>query len=165
MVPICGKADNEKIATRLLRLSLAVFCVLITLSPGLPQTNSARPKVKDPSVRTVEDLLQQPSGFSSGFSEKQSDRLGDRVSIALLKIFNGNELEDPQNIRRFLPIIRSSFLYPNLIPTQYRKPKVTLPLLARLERRVADVKLKSEISAVAGFVKEQTRPDRVPSIN
>jgi len=141
------------------------YMVLITLSAGLAQTNPVTPKGKDPSVRTVEDLLQQPSGFSSGFTEKQSDRLGDRVSIALLKIFNGNELEDPQNIRRFLPIIRSSFLYPNLIPTQYRKPNVTLPLLARLERRVADVKLKSEISAVAGFVKEQTRPDRVPSIN
>src|SRR5205807_10665861 len=102
MVPISRKTDNEKMTTRLLRLTLSVFCVLITLSAGLPQTNTVRPKVKDPSVRTVEDLLQQPSGFSSGFSEKQSDRLGDRVSIALLKIFNGNELEDPQNIQSSL---------------------------------------------------------------
>jgi len=150
------KAGHEKTATRL----LPIFCVLITLSAGLAQTNPVTPKGKDPSVRTVEELLQQPSGFSSGFSDKQSDRLGDRVSISLLKIFNANELEDPENIRKFLPIVRSSFLYPNLIPTQYRKPRVTLPLLARLTRRVADVKLKSEILAVAGFVKEQTRPNR-----
>ena len=156
MVPISRKAGHEKIATRL----LPVFCVLIMLSAGLAQTNPVTPKGKDPSVRTVEDLLQQLSGFSSGFSEKQSDRLGDRVSISLLKIFNASELEDPENIRKFLPIVRSSFLYPNLIPTQYRKPRVTLPLLARLARRVADVKLKSEILAVAGFVKEQTRPNR-----
>jgi hypothetical protein len=109
-------------------------------------------------VRTVEALLQQPSGFSSGFSEKTSARLGDRVSVALLKIFKNNELEDPDNIRRFLPIIRSAFLYPTLVPAQYRKPKVTLPLLARLERKVTDVELKRQLSEVATFVTEQTRP-------
>jgi hypothetical protein len=70
------------------------------------------------------------------------------------------ELEDPENIKRFLPIIRSAFLYPTLVPAQYRKPKVTLPLLKRLERKVTDVELKHEISEVAKFVAEQTRPNK-----
>jgi hypothetical protein len=160
MVPIYRRADHRKRVARPLRILLIVSCVLTAVSDGMPQTKPIKQKAEDPTVHTVEVLLQQPSGFSSSFSEKQSDRLGDRVSIALFKIFNAKELDDPQNIRKFLPIIRSSFLYPKLIPTQYRKPRVTLPLLKRLESRVDEAQLKSEISAVAEFVKKQTRLDR-----
>jgi hypothetical protein len=111
----------------------------------------------DPSVRAVKTLLQQPSSFSSGFSEKQDNRLGDRAAAALLKIFTQEELKDPQNIRKFLPIIRSSFLYPKLTPAAYRKPKVTLPLLAQLEEQVRDAKLKDDIAELMQFVREQTK--------
>jgi len=68
-------------------------------------------KTEDPMVQTVESLLQQPSGLSTSFSEKESARLGDQVSTALLKIFNAKEIEDPDNVRRFLKIIHSAFLF------------------------------------------------------
>ena len=160
MTQIYRRADHRKTVISSLRLLLTVFCLLAAVSDGVTQIKPIKRKSEDPTVRTVEGLLQLPSGFSSGFSEKQSNRLGDQVSIALLKIFNEKELEDAQNIRRFLPIIRSAFLYPKLIPTQYRKPRVTLPLLARLERRVADAELKSEISTVAEFLKKQAKRDQ-----
>jgi hypothetical protein len=125
---------------------------------GFSQSNNVPRKEKDQSVQTVRFLLALPAGFSLSFADKQSVRLGDRVSTALRKIFKKDELGAPENIRKFLPIIHSAFLYPAGVPAKYRKPKVTLPFLARLERKATDVDLKHEISEVAAFVTEQTRP-------
>jgi hypothetical protein len=141
----------------IMRVCLVLSCILICYSGGLAQTKIVIRNNDDPSVRAVKTLLLQPSGFSSGFSEKQADRLGDRVSVALLKIFTKEELRDPQNVMRFLPIIRSSFLYPKLIPAAYRKPKVTLPFLTRLEEQVSDAKLKGDIAELMQFIREQTK--------
>lgn len=131
----------------------------MAVSNAVPQAKPVKQKAEDPAVYTVRVLLDQQSiGFSDGRLEGDSERLGDKVSTALLKIFNAKELEDPENIKRFLPIIRSAFLYPTVVPAQYRKPKVTLPFLERLERKVADGELKHQISELATFVTEQTRP-------
>jgi hypothetical protein len=141
------------------RLVLIVSSLLAAVSNAVPQGKPVKQKVEDPTVHLVKVLLhQQSTGFSDGRLEKYSERLGDRVSTALLKIFKAKELEDPENIKTFLPIIRSAFLYPTLVPAQYRKPKVTLRLLDRLQRKVADGELKHQLSEVATFVTEQTRP-------
>jgi hypothetical protein len=158
MVQISKRAGLSRLDLVFIVLRVVFSAALGIVPYVFSQTSSIAQKDRDPSVHTVEALLQQPSGFSSGFSEKQSDKLGDRVSIALLKIFKNSELEDAENIRRFLPIIRSAFLYPALVPSQFRKPKVTITLLARLEGKVTDVELKHEISEVRSFVIEQTRP-------
>jgi hypothetical protein len=97
-----------------------------------------------------------PTGFSSSFSEKQANRLGDKVSVALLKIYSKEEMENPENIKVFLPVIRSAFLYPNLLPAGDREPRVTLPLLARLEKNVGNPELKRDIGTVISSIKEQT---------
>src|SRR5256885_7359874 len=116
MVLTFRRADREDSARRLFGLALLVLCMVVGLSAGLAQTGRrADPECKTPAVCTVEGLLRLPSGFSTGFSEKQSDRLGDQVGIALQKIFNEKELVDPENIRKYLPIIRSSFSYPQLV--------------------------------------------------
>jgi len=132
-------------------------CMLIIAPECLPQNK----KKADPDVVAVQALLEQPTGFSSGFSEKESNRLGDRVAIALQKIFNKQELQSPENIQKFLPVIRSAFLYPELIPKAYKMPKVTIALLSRLERDVNDAQIKRDISDVRQFVVEQTRRNRM----
>lgn len=43
----------------------------------------------DYSVTEVRELMRQPAGISSSFSEKQVNRLGDRMSIALMKMYDG----------------------------------------------------------------------------
>ena len=141
------------------RLVLIVSSLLAAVSNVVPQAKPVKQKAEDPTVHTVKFLLdQQSTGFSDARLEGDAERLGDQVGTALLKIFSATELEDPENIRRFLPIIRNAFQYPKLIPAAYRKPRVTLPFLARLERQTADAPLREEISAVAEFVKQQTRP-------
>ena len=156
MARISRRVGRNKEVKSIMRLYVALSCILVWYSGGFAQSKIVIRNDDDPSVRAVKTLLQQPSGFSSGFSEKQENRLGDRVSVALLKIFSQEELRDPQNIRKFLPVIRSSFLNPKLIPAAYRKPKVTLPLLARLEGQVDDAKLKSDITELMQFIREQT---------
>lgn len=160
MVKTSRKPGHSGIAPILILLSLILPSILGIVPQSFSQTTNVSRRQRDPSVQTVEFLLQNPSEFWFSFQEKRSVRLGDRVSTALLKILKKKELEDPENIRKFLPIIHSAFLYPTGVPAQYRKPKVTLPLLARLERKVTDVELKHEISKVAAFVTEQTRPHK-----
>jgi hypothetical protein len=138
------------------RLVLIVSLILAAVSSAVSQAKPVQQKSEDPTVHLVKFLMQVPAGYSDGRIEGSSERLGDQVGTALLKIFKPQELEDPENIRKFLPVIHTAFEYPKLIPTRYRNPRVTLPLLERLERRVADAELKGEISSVAEFVKKQT---------
>jgi hypothetical protein len=93
----------------------------------------------------------------TGFSEKQVNRLGDRVSIALIKILNEQDMRNPQKIREILPLIRTAFLAPQIIAApEDKKPAVTLLLLNYLETNVQDGLLKKEIVDLADFIKEKT---------
>lgn len=125
-----------------MRIYFILSCVLFAASAF-----GGRQREDTYSIDVVKRLLIQPKGFSTGFAEKQANRLGDRVSIALLKIFTEEELMRPQNVAAFLPLIRSSFLSPNLISIEEdRKPDVTLFLLSHLERTVKSPSLGREIS-------------------
>jgi hypothetical protein len=139
-----------------MRLWSALCAVLLIFSTVIAQKKIEVQKGDTPLVREVKGLLALPPGFSSSFSEKQANRLGDKVSVALLKIYSKEEMENPENIKVFLPVIRSAFLYPNLIPAGDREPRVTLPLLARLEKNVGNPELKRDIGTLISSIKEQT---------
>jgi hypothetical protein len=111
----------------------------------------------DYSIPTVTYLMKQPTGLGSGFAEKQVNRLGDRVSIALLKILDETDFRDSQKVKSILPLIRASFLLPRLIKFQEdRNPKVTLFMLQKIESAIEDAKLKSDITELIEFIKEKT---------
>jgi hypothetical protein len=118
-------------------------------------------KEDDPySITIVKALLEQPSGFSSSFSEKQVYRLGDRVSIAVLKIYSENELKDANRIRKFLPLIEEAFRIPNLISIREdQKPRVTLVLLRVLQLEERDANLKKEILRIERSIRNRVAPD------
>ncbi len=134
-----------------------VFCLLLILSiSAVP--NFAATDDDDPySVRAVKELLKQPVGFSSGFSEKQVQRLGDRLSIALLKIYTEEELTNPETIKRYLPLIQDAFRFPKLVPLSGdQQPRVTVILLEFLLSRVRDGNLKEQISRTERTIREGT---------
>lgn len=118
-------------------------------------------KEDDPySITIVKALLKQPPGFSSGISEKQTSRLGDRISIALLKIHSEKELKDPDRIRKFLPLIEECFQYPNLISIpEDQKPRVTLVLLRVLRMDARDENLKKEILRTEKSIRSRVAPE------
>jgi len=126
------------------KILAAVFCCVFAVLVLVPAFGSIH---NDPySVEEVKALLKQPSGFSSGFSEKQIARLGDRVSIALLKIYPEKELKMPENIKRYLPLVVGAFGSRDLITMRDdQNPQVTLMLLKCLESDVTDGALRQSI--------------------
>ncbi len=88
---------------------------------------------------------------------KNFQRLGDGVSIALLKILDEQELTKPNNVQALLPLIRQSFSYPSIISVgANKKPGVTLFLLSYLQRNISDAEIKREIRETISFVKEKS---------
>src|SRR5438034_248759 len=106
--------------------------------------------------RALEDQF-PPPGAWYGVTEKHLNRLGDRASIALIKLLDDQDLKHSEKVIRVLQIIRHSFLYPKMITMEDdRKPKFTMILLEHMEALLTDPDLKREASAVKTFVKNQT---------
>jgi hypothetical protein len=146
------KAGLSKGGEIVMRVLFAVCSIAILFSTCAAQVRD------DPySIHLVQSLLQYPVQQGTGFSEKQVNRLGDRVSIALIKILSEQEMRNPQKIREILPLIRTAFLAPQIITApEDKKPAVTLLLLSYLESTVQDGILKKEIVDLTDFIKDKT---------
>lgn len=110
------------------------------------------------SINTVKFLIKERNlGLESGFGSKSKHRLGDKISIALMKIFSENDFRDTQKVKLLLPLIQSCFDYPGLIEVpEDKKPKVTLVFLSYLESLATDSLMKREINETINIVKEKT---------
>jgi hypothetical protein len=139
-----------------MKISIALACLLVLLAPGKAQEIQ-----DDYSIHAVKKVLEQPAGSSASFLEKQTNRLGDRASIALLKIFDAQDLSKPETVRRILPLIHDAFVAPQIISrAEDRKPKITLFMLTYLEHEVSASDLRQEISQTVDFVKQKTAADK-----
>lgn len=135
--------------TKWKKLFTVVSLFVVPVMGAAAQTDSGY------SVIEVKELLKQPSGFSSSFSEKQVNRLGDRISIALMKIYSQDDLKDPRNIKRYLPLITDAFRFPQLVAAEDREPRITLVLLEFLQGQVRDKTLQAEILKTKKTVVEE----------
>jgi len=98
------------------------------------------------SLRQVRELLKVPPGISSSFDEKAGQRLGDRMAIALLKIYSQDQLKEPANARRCITLLEEAFSSPAAISAhEDRRPDVTLILLTFLRTNTVDESLEKEI--------------------
>lgn len=132
-------------------LSLTVSVLLLSVIPQ--QQDSGDPY----AIAVVKNALREPRNFSSGFSEKQLNRLGDKVSIAILKIYGDEQLKDPHNIEAILPLIHRAFDAPQVIAVESDKhPRVTLLLLRSLETDLKNQELKTQLSDLINFVQQKT---------
>src|SRR6267143_588189 len=125
------------------------------------------PDNSDPySIGLVRGALSTHSmGARVSHIEKNIARCGDRVSIALIKIYGDADLSNPTMVRQILPVIRDAFSQPQFITTGADKqPNVTILLLNHLQQKmVSDPKVQEEIvqtkefvnKAVSGLSKEQ----------
>ena len=141
-----------------MRIAAAICCILLTSLPVFAQDKVKEQDKDIYSIRLVKEAVKNPD-LALGFSmtEKHINWLGDRVSIALLKIYDANGLKDPQNVRNYLPIVRAAFVAPRIVRlAEDREPKVTMFLLTYLEREITDANLKTQISDAIKYVREQT---------
>jgi hypothetical protein len=86
------------------------------------------------------------------------NQFGDRVSIALLKIYSREELSQPENANSCLSAIRTAFEdRKSVLEPSDREPRVTLFLLEYLqENEQSDVKLEKRIQYIRGCIKQFT---------
>jgi hypothetical protein len=141
-----------------MRFATGICFTLLIFSSALAQDKVKEQDEDIYSIRLVKESVKNPD-FALGFSvtEKHINWLGDRVSIALLKIYDADGLKDPQNIKHYLPIIRGAFVAPRIVRiAEDKKPKVTMFLLLYLEREATDANLKAQISDAIKYIKEQT---------
>lgn len=84
--------------------------------------------------------------------------LGDRVSIAALKIYSADELTKPENASLYLVVARNAFLdRSGILEKSDIDPKVTLFVLAYLkEKEVSSPGIEKRIAYLQGCVKDFT---------
>ena len=105
---------------------------------------------------SLKTALSQP-GVHTSFVEKQLQRRGDAVSVALLKILDERDLTEDRTIEAILDLIRQAFSSPKLISLEEdKKPKVTMFFLRSLQHSVSDAKTLQDIGQTIRLVDEKT---------
>jgi hypothetical protein len=138
-------------------LFFLVCCVLVVCASG----SGNDPEQAEPyAIKIVEFELRMRSGgrkIIHGYSLKELHRLGDGVSIAIIKILDRPHLTDPQVVGSFLPIIEAAFAYPDLILRETDKhPRISLLLLDYLSHNVPDLEIQKDIQRTREFVTKKT---------
>ncbi|MGH9500085.1 MAG: hypothetical protein ACRD3L_13170 [Terriglobales bacterium] len=138
---------------------LVLFACLVAVSFtvfGMAQAEGADPY----SLALVSTTLRLRSGGKQVIlarNQKYLSRLGDGVSVALLKLLSDEELTSVATVKNILPVIRESFDQPQSITiAEDRKPNVTLFLLNYLHNRVNDSQSRRDIENTEKFVRERT---------
>jgi hypothetical protein len=141
-----------------MRVIFTTCCILLFFSSVFAQDDVKNRNEDIYAVHLVEESVKRPD-LALGFSvtEKRINRLGDQVAIALLKIYDADELRDPRNIRNYLPLIKAAFVGPRIIKIAAdKKPKVTIFLLKCLENEITDPDLKLQVFDVIKYLKDKT---------
>lgn len=93
----------------------------------------------------------------TSWGQKNLARLGDRVSVSILKILGPSELTNPDRVKGCLLLIREAFAQPQFISLEIDKdPKVTRFLLNYWRQNVADPTAQQDIRETLEIVTEKT---------
>jgi len=135
----------------------------ITAQPQIPPVNP--PVVDDRySVSVVSSALQslQSEGPKSSIEVKiyiwPVLPLGDRVSIAVLRIYTADELVRAENAEAYLTVVRNAFsMRSSVLEKSDADPRVTLFVLEYLrEKEVSNPGIEKRIAYLEGCVKDFT---------
>ena len=133
---------------------LVMACSTFSSSLSPSQSEESDPY----SVHLLQAAMKTRSeGLFIGTLQRHIARMGDKVSIALLKDLSESELLDPNKVEEYLPIIQDSFSQPQFIEVEIDKqPKVTMFLLKYVRRGILDSRVQQDIDNTIRFVEEKT---------
>ena len=133
---------------RSILLLLAILCLFPFLL--VSQSEDADPY----SVHLVRMAMETRSkGVFIAKVQTHLARMGDQVSIALIKDLNETDLVDPHKVEEYLPLIRDCFSDPQQIELEIdRKPRVTLFLLRYVRQAVYDPQVQRDLDDTMRFV-------------
>jgi hypothetical protein len=140
-----------------MRILAPLFCVLLAYSAlAHGQQEQQDPYAIHLIQGSLKTALSQP-GVNTSFVEKQLQRRGDAVSVALLKILDERDMKEDRTVEAVLDLIRQAFSSPQQISLEEdKKPKVTMFLLRYLQRSVSDAKTLQDIGETIRLVDEKT---------
>jgi len=133
--------------------------ILLVMACSSSSRSPSQSEEFDPySVHLLQAAMKTRSeGLFIGTLQKHMARMGDKVSIALLKHLSESELLDPNKVEEYLPIIQDSFSQPQFIEVEIDKqPKVTMFLLKYVRRGILDSRVQQDIDNAIRFVEEKT---------
>jgi hypothetical protein len=131
---------------------LVVSSVLLAFAKVRRRDRNTDRYALDPVAMALE--LRRSHGQALSVYEKALYRMGDRVSVDLMKILGGVDPIDSGTGRSVLSMLRVAFGTPELIQTEGdRCPTATMSLLEQLERRVIDDEVRKESRALAESLK------------
>jgi hypothetical protein len=142
---------------------LAVVATLISAEQqAIPRATptSADDRYSVSQVRSAVQFLQGKNGVAWSGNIKEYLwpllALGDRVSIAILKIYTADELVQPDNAEAYLTVVRNAFsMRASVIEKSDIDPKVTLFVLEYLKQRTSsDAAIQRRIEYLLGCVKD-----------
>jgi hypothetical protein len=134
-----------------------LVCLAVFLSNS---TNvSSENKCNDNCLETVRNFTNEKKlGFSTSFSEKQMNRLGDNVSFALKRIYVRKEIITSDNVGVVLAAVEEAFRFPEMITNENdKKPKSTIKLLQHMKKQADDEVTKTAIDKTLDFVIKKTK--------
>jgi hypothetical protein len=141
------KGDN------MIRVMALMCCLLVvsTLSGGVGAGESDPDSIN--LVRTALSLRTGGKQIIIARHQKYLARLGDGVSVALLKILDDSSITDAAFARGVLSVIRDAFSEPQLISAESNKtPTVTVLLLDRMGKLAVNAQVQEEITQTIDFV-------------
>jgi hypothetical protein len=139
-----------------MRFVAAIFCAFLICTAPIPGQADA----DDPySITFVQNNFKSAMalpGGKFGSAVKDFQRLGDGVSIAILKILEEQDMKNPKSVEACLSLIRDSFSYPPIISINVnKKPKVTMFLLNYLRQSALDPQIQRDIQQTIEYVQHQ----------
>lgn len=142
-----------------------VCCGLLLFALPLGGQSGGEDSYEMNLVQTNLKISLDAPGFTTGAVVKNLQRLGDGVSIAILKVTDESSIAEPKMVEAFLPLIHHAFSYPPLISVPAnRDPKVTLFLLGHLQKDLVEVQTKQHIQETMEYVKRQVAEFASPSV-
>jgi hypothetical protein len=151
-------SSNLAHSRMIMRILILICCLFLTASFAFAQNRTEETDGDTYSVRFIRDAVKNPN-FVLGvsFTEKRINRMGDGISIALVKIYDVDELKNPQNIKNYLPLMEAAFVAPRIVTiAEDKNPKVTMFLLRFLQTEVSDAGLKAKIADTIKYIEKQT---------
>ncbi len=142
-----------------MRFLAASFCACLIFTVPLGGQTAGDDPYSITFVRNNLQIVTTNPGLRISFAVKDLQRLGDGVSIALLKIVDEKDLSNTKTVEACLQLIQDSFSYPPIISVGVnREPKVTMFLLNYLQRNVSDMQMQRNIQETIQYVKQQASP-------
>jgi len=137
-----------------------VFVIMLLFSPTVT-ARSSESSCDRRCIAEVKSIIASTSysrGYPPSWIDKANTGLGDRVGIAIRKIYHGKRLFLEQNIREFLPVIRGAFSVPgNIRDSEDKKPENTVKLLKDIGEATKNRGLKQAVSETINFVLKQSQ--------